>query len=198
MYVVDYGNNRVQKFDNAGNYITQWGSLGSAPGQFNEPHQAAVDAAGNVYVTDLYNSRVQKFTGAGVYVSEFGSTPGPGFLSRPIGVVVAPDGSVFATDIDPSTGRIVRFTSAGAYVVSFAAHSVSGVDGTTWEPSGLAIDIVRVRLTRMIASCAAKRRVSRRARSTPHPSTPASANTLARSSKIQRPWGCQRILDLSG
>ena len=37
VYVVDTGNNRVQKFDGNGNFITKWGSTGTADGQFNAP-----------------------------------------------------------------------------------------------------------------------------------------------------------------
>src|SRR5208282_3664454 len=55
VYVVDYGNNRVEKFTSSGTFVTQWGSYGSensGPGQFNLPSGVAVDSSGNVYVTD--------------------------------------------------------------------------------------------------------------------------------------------------
>ena len=42
-------------------YLTQWGTLGSGNGQFNEPIGVAVDALGNVYVGDAGNHRIQKF-----------------------------------------------------------------------------------------------------------------------------------------
>ena len=42
-------------------YCTQWGSYGSAPGQFYGPWGVAVDASGNVYVADNNNHRIQKF-----------------------------------------------------------------------------------------------------------------------------------------
>jgi len=37
VYVVDYANNRVQKFNASGTYLTQWGSPGSGNGQFATP-----------------------------------------------------------------------------------------------------------------------------------------------------------------
>src|SRR5262245_9461033 len=35
VYVADFGNHRIQKFDANGNFITQWGSQGTGDGQFN-------------------------------------------------------------------------------------------------------------------------------------------------------------------
>ena len=55
IYVVDSGNNRVQKFDSNGNFLLKWGSLGSADGQFATPLGIAVNSAGKVYVVDAEN-----------------------------------------------------------------------------------------------------------------------------------------------
>ena len=59
--MADYGNNRIQKFDNNGTFITKWGSTGSGNGQFSNLNGVAVDSSGNVYVTDTGNNRIQKF-----------------------------------------------------------------------------------------------------------------------------------------
>ena len=61
VYVSDAGNQRVQKFDKEGNYITQWGGYGNGDGQFNFPYGIAVDARGSVFVVDSGNTRVQQF-----------------------------------------------------------------------------------------------------------------------------------------
>lgn len=52
VYVTDSGNNRVQKFDSNGSFITKWGSVGTGNGQFDRPQGVAVDSSGNVYVSD--------------------------------------------------------------------------------------------------------------------------------------------------
>ena len=62
IYVTELINNRIQKFDSSGNFITKWGSFGTGDGQLNQPSGVAVDNSGNVYVTDMKNNRVQKFT----------------------------------------------------------------------------------------------------------------------------------------
>ncbi len=61
VFVADSGNNRIQKFDSSGRFLTAWGSEGSGEGQFKEPQGIAVDSAGNVYVADTKNNRIQKF-----------------------------------------------------------------------------------------------------------------------------------------
>jgi len=56
IYVADTGNNRVQKFNSEGVYITEWSVA--------NPHGIAVDSSGNVYVSDWNNNQVVKFTKA--------------------------------------------------------------------------------------------------------------------------------------
>ena len=61
VFVVDEGNNRIQKFDSNGNFLTKWGTTGSGDGQFEEPTSIALDTSGNVYVVERGNSRIQLF-----------------------------------------------------------------------------------------------------------------------------------------
>ena len=61
VYVSDTGNQRVQKFDREGTFITQWGGYGNGEGQFNFPFGIAIDSRGAVFVVDSSNTRVQQF-----------------------------------------------------------------------------------------------------------------------------------------
>ncbi len=58
MYITDYDNNQVQKFDSNGNFITKGGEGGKGKGQFDYPQIIAVDSSGNVYISDQGNSRI--------------------------------------------------------------------------------------------------------------------------------------------
>jgi len=56
------GNARVMKFDRNGKFIKTWGHLGSAPGDFDEPHDIFLGGSQNrVYVADRRNRRIQVF-----------------------------------------------------------------------------------------------------------------------------------------
>lgn len=63
--------NRVAKFTREGNFVRQWGSTGTEPGQFNGPKALAVDPQGHVFVLDAGNKRIQVFDGDGTFKSQF-------------------------------------------------------------------------------------------------------------------------------
>jgi hypothetical protein len=54
-------NGRIVKFTRDGTYVTEWGRLGSAPGEFRTPHALAFDAQGRLFVADRGNHRIQIF-----------------------------------------------------------------------------------------------------------------------------------------
>ena len=61
VYVADIKNDRIQKFDSDGNFITQWGSFGNGTGQFASRVHIAINLADNVYVSDYGNHHIQVF-----------------------------------------------------------------------------------------------------------------------------------------
>ncbi|MFN5927421.1 MAG: flippase activity-associated protein Agl23 [Roseiflexaceae bacterium] len=61
VYIADTGNKRIVVTSPDGQYLYQWGSFGSEPGQFNEPVSVSVDSDGTVAVGDIWNGRVQYF-----------------------------------------------------------------------------------------------------------------------------------------
>ena len=52
VFVPDYENHRIQKYDSNGTFIMEWGSgsESSLDAEFDNPHSVDVDLSGNVYV----------------------------------------------------------------------------------------------------------------------------------------------------
>jgi tripartite motif-containing protein 71 len=139
LFVVDNGNNRVQKFDNAGNFIILWGNFGSANANFHNPTGIACDGKGDVWVVDTNNHRVQKFDGKlGGYLMKFGSRGnGEGQFNSPWGIAVdRVRGYVYV--VDSANFRVQKFDMNGEFIMSWGSFG-SG-DGQFYFPRGVAVD----------------------------------------------------------
>src|ERR671938_653592 len=55
VYVSDYGLDRIVKFGPDGALLGQWGSSGTAAGQFNAPFGVALDERNTLFVVDQLN-----------------------------------------------------------------------------------------------------------------------------------------------
>lgn len=66
-----YGNARILEYSAGGERLREWGSPGTGPGQFRQPHGIAVDDNGIVYVADRQNGRLQRFNQTGKYLGEW-------------------------------------------------------------------------------------------------------------------------------
>jgi DNA-binding beta-propeller fold protein YncE len=140
--VADTGNKRIIVYDADGNFISQFGGEGSAPGQFDEPVGLALDAQGNLYVADTWNQRIQVFvpnTDRSIY------TPSAqwdisGWMSQSLDnkpyLAVDQQGHVFATD--PDSFRVLEFTTSGEFVHAWGQNG-TGLDNFGL-PSGIAVD----------------------------------------------------------
>lgn len=115
--------------------IRRWGTLGSGPGQFNNPYGVAIDGNQIVYVTDETNNRIQKFDSTGVFLGQWGSLgSGPGQLSNPTGIDIGSDGLAYVSD--HQNHRICAFTRDGAFVRTFSTSGMSYPVGLDCESSG--------------------------------------------------------------
>ncbi|MBU0702061.1 SMP-30/gluconolactonase/LRE family protein, partial [bacterium] len=137
VYVADSNNNRIQKFDSSGGFITTWGSKGNGEGQFNYPSGVAVDSSGNVYVADSNNNRIQKFDYSGSFITTWGSYGNDnGKFDYPHGVAVDSSDNVYVAD--RNNHRIQKFDSSGIFITTWGS-SGSGDDQFD-RPCGVAVD----------------------------------------------------------
>ena len=118
-------------------FVTKWGSLGSADGQFNSPNGVAVDASGNVYVTDQGNNRIQKFTSTGTFITKWGAAGSGDGEGQPVAVALNASG-IFVYVTDRTNNRIQMFTSTGAFITQWG--STGSADGQFDYPFGVAVD----------------------------------------------------------
>jgi DNA-binding beta-propeller fold protein YncE len=85
--------NCIQKFDNEGNLLQQWGEMGEAEGQLQRPLNIALDAQGNIYVSENSNGRIQKFDPNGNFVAVYGP------FDFPSGIAVDNEGYVYVVEV---------------------------------------------------------------------------------------------------
>jgi tripartite motif-containing protein 71 len=118
-YVIDL-KNRIVKVSPTGQYITQWGTTGSGPGQINTPMSIEFSSVGGnaVYITDARNFRVDKFGLTGTFIASYGSngTGNGRFTKDARGIAVDSNGVIYAADVGGD--RVVRFAANGTPLTS--------------------------------------------------------------------------------
>ncbi len=138
VYVADFGNFRIQKFDSNGKFLKQWGSQGSEPGQFMRAWALAVDPGGNVYVADEATSRIQKFDSDGNFLTQWGK-PGKGkdeFLSI-ITVGADTDGYIYVGDY--FLQQVKKFDNLGNLITTWNSCGANTSEGSI-RPVSFAFD----------------------------------------------------------
>ena len=136
-----------------GEILTSFGA-----GLFVLPHGIHVDADGNVWVTDSQGTQdgtkghqVIKFTPEGEVLLTLGQAgmtgSEPGLLNEPCDVITAPNGDIFVSDghsgqnAEPpegSTGRIIKFSPEGEYIMEWG--QIGDATGEFRTPHGMAFD----------------------------------------------------------
>ena len=97
IYVADAINNRIQVFDEMGNYLKTIGRDEGWSLQF--PYDLAKDAEGHLYTAEYGSGRVTKFNADGTLLGRFGKTgTGKMELRTPWGLAVNDQHKIIITD----------------------------------------------------------------------------------------------------
>ena len=83
---------RIVKFSADGEYITEWGKIGTGQGDFRTPHALAFDSQGRLFVADRGNHRIQIFDQDGNYIDSYHQ------FSRISGLFITADDTLYAID----------------------------------------------------------------------------------------------------
>lgn len=140
-YVVDTGNDRVQRLDPDGRYLDEIGGFGWGDGQFNQPTGITATGSLDVWVADTQNRRIVHLDATlywlGVLTEDMGegATGGLGF---PTDAAVSPDGWLWFTDRDGDRlRRISPFGDTPEIVTgSFGAGDLADPGGLAVGPEG--------------------------------------------------------------
>ncbi|HEX3691976.1 MAG TPA: 6-bladed beta-propeller [Solirubrobacteraceae bacterium] len=137
LYATDTGNNRIQEYSSAGEYLRQFGTVGTGNGQLKEPHGVVLDSSSHVWVADTGNNRVQELSFTGEYIRQFGTLgTGAGQFKSPDSIVLDTAGNVWVTDT--GNNRVQEFSSTGTFIRQFGTAGTG--NGQFKEPHGIAID----------------------------------------------------------
>jgi DNA-binding beta-propeller fold protein YncE len=124
LYVSDKGNNRIQKLNDRGDFISEFNNL--------SPWGMAVDLDNNLYVSTLHN--VFKFTPDFTKIPEW--NPPVNSFSFPIGIAVDLNNDVYV--VDSKTQQVKKFTKDGKHLLSWGGPGTG--DGIFKYPYGITYD----------------------------------------------------------
>jgi DNA-binding beta-propeller fold protein YncE len=118
IYIMDGVNNRVNVFDEQGNFKFSFGGKGTGKGKLSIPVGITTDTAGRVYVADTGNRRIQIFSSNGVFERQVSLPPGKqGKPCEPVDVAVAePLRRIYVTDND--NHRVLVFSNPGDRLIA--------------------------------------------------------------------------------
>jgi peptidylamidoglycolate lyase len=129
-----YWNSRIVKYNAKGEYVMEWGSLGSGPGQFNLVHGVAVDQNRRVYVADRTNNRIQVFTAEGKFIEQWPN------VTDPVGIYIDERQAVWV--VSAALNRILKYSQEGVLQYYWGAFGGTrgGFPGGLSRPHQMDVD----------------------------------------------------------
>lgn len=130
IYVVDKGNNRVQKFSDRRKFLLEFGEKGGEDGKFLSPSHIAIDMEERLYIVDEEKSYVQVFDSEGNYLTKIEWLEEAAGEFKPLAIAVDKEGNVY---VGEGSGRkIYKFWGEGRVEEGpfYKGHSI-GFEGET-------------------------------------------------------------------
>jgi len=140
IYVTEFRNNRVQKFDADGKFLAKF-DVEPAPGGI------AVNGKGEIFVAPMMLHKICVYDDAGKLLRTWGKQgTGDGEFDQPGGMALAPDGTLYVAD--QVNRRIQHFTSEGKVLGKWGEYGtaagqfdgVEGIKNRTGGPNFVAVD----------------------------------------------------------
>ncbi len=149
IYVVDSGNDRVQRFTADGEFVAAWGRRSDRKTEagvvrgFLEPWDVAIAPDGSMYVADTWNHRMQKLDAEGNPVTAWGlfgqyslgDAASQSAFYGPRGVAIGPEGRVYVADT--GNKRVQVFEPDGQFAFQWGGGGA--LEGYLDEPVGIAV-----------------------------------------------------------
>ncbi len=132
---------RIVKFSPEGEYMMEWGRIGTGPGDFRTPHALEMDSRGRLFVADRGNHRIQIFDQEGTLLDTYHQ------FSRISGLFIDDNDMLYAIDSESNpnnhpdwmTGIRVGHASEDRVTAFIPPHAVEGrPHGAAGE--GVAVD----------------------------------------------------------
>lgn len=129
-----YQNGRIIRYDAQGELVSEFGSVGSGPGQFDLVHGVAVDRDRRIYVSDRDNDRIQVFAEDGEFIEEWPDIKGP------TGIYIDERDNVWV--LSTTLNQILEFDLNGVLQYQFGAYCCTrgGFVGGFSRPHQMAVD----------------------------------------------------------
>jgi DNA-binding beta-propeller fold protein YncE len=138
IYVVDGVNQKIKVFDSGGAFLSDFGSQGSGPGEFQYPLGIDIDRRGRVFVADSGNHRVQVLTHDGRYINEIKMQGTSAHPADPTDVVVD-DNLNRCYVVDNDNHRILVYNAAS--LKRIAVYGQAGAEKRQFRyPFKIALD----------------------------------------------------------
>ncbi len=124
VFVADYGNHRIQRFDNALAYVSTLSTRDDSDPdkRFGYPTAVTLSRLGELFICDGENSRIAKVGSSNQVDLTFGGYgAGAGRLNRPLQIDCGPNDDLYV--LDPP--RIVMFDAFGNYLGDLAQGAIA-------------------------------------------------------------------------